>query len=62
MQEDDDLLDNVNKVKALVDQLACLKISMRDKDIVITLFENLSMSYEYLITLDTMMMKELTMK
>lgn len=62
MQEDDNLLDNVNKVKALVDQLACLKISMRDKDIVITLFENLSMSYEYLITLDTMMMKELTMK
>ncbi len=55
-------MDHVNKVKVLVDQLVCLKISVREEDIIITLLENLPLSYEYLTTaIDTMPMKELTM-
>ncbi len=63
MQESDDLLDHINKVKALADQLACLEVPVRDEDIVMTLLESLPASYEYLITaLETMPMKELTME
>jgi hypothetical protein len=62
MQEGDDLLDHVNKVKAFADQLVCIEISVRDEDIVMTLLENLPVSYEYMITaMKTMLMKDLTM-
>ena len=62
IQEDNDLLDHVNKVKALVDQLLCLEISVKDENIVMILFESLLALYEYLITaLETMLMNELTM-
>jgi sarcosine oxidase delta subunit len=62
MQEGDDLLDHVNKVKAFGDQLACLKVPVRDKDIVRTLLESLAASYEYLVTaIEMMPMKDLTM-
>ena len=58
MQEGDDLLDHVNKVKALTDQLACLEVPVRDENIIMTLLESLSALYEYLITaLETMPMK-----
>ena len=48
MQEDDDLLDHVRKVKALADQLVCLEVPVKDEDIIMTLFESLSASYEFL--------------
>jgi hypothetical protein len=48
MQEGEDLLDHINKVKALADQLACLEVPVRDEDVVMTLLENLPPSYEYL--------------
>jgi hypothetical protein len=63
MEEGDDLLDHVNKVKALADQLAYLEVPVREEDIVMTLLESLPASYEFLITaLETMPMKELTME
>ena len=63
MVESDNLLDHINKVKALADQLACLEVPMRDEDIVMTLLDSLPPSYEFLITaLETMPMKELTLE
>lgn len=63
MQEDDGLLEHFNKVKALVDQFACLEVPVRNNDIVMTLFESLPALYEYLITiLKTMPMNESTME
>jgi hypothetical protein len=63
MQEGEDLLDHINKVKALADQLACLEVPVRDEDVVMTLLESLPPSYEYLITaLETLPMKDLTME
>ena len=50
MQEGDDLVDHVKKVKAFAGQVACLERLMRDKDIVVTLLESLQASYGYLIT------------
>ena len=62
MQESDDMLDHINKVKGLADQLACLEVPVTDGDIVMTLLESLPPSYEYLITaLETRDMKELDM-
>ena len=62
MQEGDNLLDHINKVKSLLDQLACLEVYVRDKNIVIILFKSLLASFKYLITaLQTMSMNELTM-
>ena len=56
------MLDYINKIKAAVDQLACLEVPVRDKNIVMTLLKSLSTSFEYLITaIKTMPMKELTM-
>jgi hypothetical protein len=39
MQEGEDLLDHINKVKALMDQLACLEVLVRDEDVVMTLLK-----------------------
>jgi hypothetical protein len=62
MQEGDDLLDHINKVKVLADQFAYLKVPVRDEDIVMTLLKSLLASYKYLITvMETMLMKDLTM-
>ena len=55
MQDGDDLLDHVNKVKALTDQLACLEVLVRDKNIVMTSLESLPASFKYLITTMKMM-------
>jgi gluconate kinase len=41
MQEGEDLLDHINKVKALADQLACLEVPVRDEDVVMTLLQSL---------------------
>ena len=63
MEDDDDLLDHINKVKAFAYQLTCLEVPMRIKDIVITLLESFMALYNYFITaFKTMPMKELTMK
>ncbi len=63
MQEGEDLLDHINKVKALADQLTCLEVPMRDEDVVMTLLESLPPSYEHLITaLETLPMQDLTME
>ena len=51
MKKDDDLLDHINKIKALTNQLVCLEVHVTDEDIVITLFESLPTSYKYLIPL-----------
>ena len=62
MQEDDVLLNRVNKVKTLANQLICLEVPVKNKYIDMILHKNLSMSYEYLITvMETMMMKKLMM-
>jgi hypothetical protein len=41
MQEGEDLLDHINRVKALAHQLACLEVPVRDEDVVMTLLESL---------------------
>lgn len=62
MQDDGNLLDHVNKVKALADQLVCLNVPVRDENFVMTLLKNLPKLYKYLITaLEMLPMKELTM-
>ena len=62
MQEGDDLLDHVNKIKALTYQLVCLRVHVRNEDIVITLLDNLSTLYKHLITtFETIPIKELMM-
>ena len=54
------VLDHVNKVKVLADELVYLELPVREKNIVITLFESLPALYEYLvINLETMLMKKL---
>lgn len=59
MQEEDDLLDHVNKIKALADELACLEAPVTEGDVVMTLLESLPPSFEFLITaLETRPMKE----
>ena len=63
MQEGDDMLDHINKVKGLADQLVCLEAPLTDGDIVMTLLESLPTSYEYLITaLETRAMKDLNLE
>jgi len=63
MQEGEDLLDHINKVKALANQLAFLEVPVRDEDVVMTLLESLAPSYEYLITvLETLPMQALTIE
>ena len=55
-------MDHINKVKALVDQLVCLEVTVRNKDIVMILLESLSALFVYLITaIKTMPMKKFTM-
>lgn len=41
MQEGKDLLDDVNKVKALMDQLVCLELPIRSEIFVMTLLKYL---------------------
>lgn len=63
MQEEDDLLDHVNKIKALAHELACLEAPVTEGDVVMTLLESLPPSFEFLITaLETRPMKELTLE
>ena len=60
MQEDNNLLDHVNKVKAFVEQFCYLEVSVRDEDIIMTLLKSLLASHKYFITtLETIPMKKL---
>lgn len=56
-KKNDDLLEHINKVKALANQLVCLEVPMRKKDVVMTLLENLVPSY---MALETMPMMKLS--
>ena len=63
MQEEDNMLDHVNKVKAFTDELACLEAPIMEGDVVMILLENLPPSYKLLIiALETRPMKELTLE
>ena len=63
MQEGDDLLDLINKVKISTDRLTCREVPIRNEDIVMTLLESLSPSYEHLIiVLETIHMNEPTIE
>ena len=62
MEEHDDLLDHINKVKTLADEIMCLEVPVREQNIGMTLLESLPASYEYLITvLETMSIKDVIM-
>ena len=50
MDKSDDILEHINKVKSLADQLTCLEVPMKDKDVVMTLLDSLPPSFEHLIT------------
>lgn len=61
INEGDDLLHHINKVKLIEDQLMCLEEPVRNKNILTTLLESLTPSYEYLVTaLETLLMTKLT--
>ena len=63
MQEADDMLDHINKVKSLTDKLTCLEVAIKDEDVVMTLLNSLPATYEHLISaLETRPMKELTLE
>ena len=62
MQESDDLLQHINKVKTLADQLEALDVAVIEGDIVMTLLESLPSSFENLImAMETKDIKELTL-
>ena len=49
MQEGDDLMAHINHVKELADQLTAFEVPVREEDVVMTLLESLSTSFENLI-------------
>ena len=49
MEENDDMLAHIKKVKALADQLNVANVAITDGDIVRMLLESLPASYKYLI-------------
>lgn len=62
MQEREDLLYHISKVKALAKQLVCLEVPLKD-EVVTILLTSLPSSFDNLITiLEVMHVKELTME
>ena len=62
MEEEDDMLAYINKVKALADQLNGADVTISDRDIVMMLLESLPPSYEYLIVaMESSPIQELTL-
>lgn len=62
MDEGDDMLDHINKVKSLSDQLTYLEISMKEEDVFMILLDSLQPSFDNLITaLGTCPILELTL-
>lgn len=41
MDKGDDLLDHINKIKALANQLACLQVLMKNEDVIMNLLKSL---------------------
>ena len=63
MQEEDDILQHINKVKTLADQLEALDVPVTEGDITMTLLESLPSSFENLIVaMETRAMKDLTLE
>ena len=50
MEEGDDVLEHINKIKTLAEQLDALGAPVNEDDLVITLLASLSESYAFLIT------------
>ena len=62
IDESDDILEHINKVKSLADQLTCLEVPMKDEDVIMNLLHSLSPSFDHLITmLEMRPMNELTL-
>lgn len=60
MQKGNDLLDHIDKVKAIAGQFYCLEVLVKNAYIVMILFRNLLVLFEHLITaLETMVIKKL---
>ncbi len=56
-------MDYINNVNALVNQLTCLEVLVRNEDVVMTLFKSLLPSYDYLITtIEALNLNNLTME
>ena len=57
------MVNYINKVKSLATQLTCLKVLVKDKDVVMTLLDILPPSFDHLIiALESRPMKELTLE
>ena len=57
-----DILNHINKVKSFANQLTCLDVSMKDKDVVMTLLDSLPPWLDHLMTaLETRVILELTL-
>lgn len=50
MQEGDNLLNHINKVKTLTNHVAHLEVPMKNEDVVMIFLTNLLPSYKHLIT------------
>lgn len=50
MQKCNDLLNHIDKVKALADYIACLEVYVSNEDVVTILLESLPPLYDHLIT------------
>ena len=62
IEEDDDMLAHINKVKALANQLDGVDVAIKGGNIVMTLFESLPSPYEYLIVaIDSRPIQEVTL-
>ena len=57
IQEGDYLLDHINKNKAFANWLVCLDVPVKNEDIVMTLLESLSPSFEHFIIILKLMMR-----
>ena len=59
ISESDDMLDHIHNVKSFADQLTCLEVPMKEKDVVMTLLDSLPPLFNYLFTASkTRLMKE----
>ena len=59
MDEGNDILDDINKVKSLADQFTCLELPMKEDDVIMTLLDCLPPWFDHLvIVLEMFLMKE----
>ncbi len=63
MQEGDDMLVHINKVKALVDQLCSIEVNITDEDVYMVFFMSLPSSVDNLVTsLESMSTKDVDLQ